>query len=374
MKYIKNPKNEDYLPVLGCGGLRYPKIGNQIDKNKVLEIVKKSYEKGVTFFDTAYSYEGSESALGYALKELGIRENVFVASKLPIAYCKCEDDFDRFFFESLSRLQVEYFDYYFIHALNRIDRLKQLLDWNLEKWIIEKKEQGLIRNLGFSSHASYKEYEQIIKARDWDFSMIQYNYIDENWQAGKKGLLLAKECEIPLFIMEPIRGGMLANSLPQEAKEVADKYRGNDSYAAWALKYVIGNPNVLMVLSGMNDELQIEENCKIANETNKGSISDEELVAYEQAASIIHGKMEVYCTSCGYCMPCPMGVNIPGSMNRLNSSCIVGVEQAKREFEYNEANGRVSNCIGCKACEKKCPQGIDIADNIVKLKQRFLLS
>ncbi len=372
MQYRINKKNGDRLPALGFGGLRLPKTtdGN-IDQTAVIRLVERAFELGITHFDTAYSYEGSEAALGNAIAKLGLRNSVTVSTKLPIAYCKSPSDFDYYFEESLNRLQMDYIDYYFLHALNRKERLEQLMDWGIADWIDKMKQQKRIKNIGFSSHASYKEFVRLIPAYDWDFTMIQFNYLDEDWQAGLKGLEFASRQGITVFIMEPVRGGMLAEHLPDSAKRIFDMLPHHYSYAARALRYVLNRPDVTMVLSGMNEIYQIEENCQVAENTWAQSLTEAELSSYASAAAEIRKVMDVPCTSCGYCMPCPRGVNIPACMNRLNASRLVGIERAKLDFAYHEASGRIQNCIGCGLCKHKCPQGIDIPQKISIARERF---
>lgn len=372
MQYRINKKSGDRLPALGFGGLRFPKTADgEIDRTAVIRLVEKAFELGITHFDTAYSYEGSEAALGNAIARLGIRDSVTVSTKLPIVYCKSSSDFEYFFEESLNRLQTDYIDYYFLHALNRKERLEQLMDWGIADWISEMKQQKRIKNIGFSSHASYKEFVRLIPAYDWDFTMIQLNYLDENWQAGLTGLEFAAEQGIPVFIMEPVRGGMLAKHIPDSAKQIFDLLPQNYSYAARALRYVLNRPDVTMVLSGMNEIYQIEENCQVTDDTQVGCLSNAELGSYTAVAAEIRKIMDVPCTSCGYCMPCPKGVNIPACMNRLNASRLVGVERAKQDFAYHDASGRIQNCIGCGLCKAKCPQGIDIPQEINVARERF---
>lgn len=367
-------KDNIKLPRLGYGCMRFPKLkSGKIDKNKSRQLIIKGYELGITHFDTAYTYEDSEKVLGESITELNLRDKITISTKLPIIYCNKSSDFDKFFKESLARLQSNYVDLLFLHNITRKGRLDDLKNIGIYEWLDKVKREGKVKAIGFSTHSSYKEFVKIVPDYTWDFVMIQYNYLDINWQVGEEGINFAAEKGLPIFVMEPLRGGLLSNNLPQEAINRFHSMDASRSLASWALRYVLNNRKVKMVLSGMNEIEQIEDNCKTVDETIIDSLPPKENALYNDVIKCINDVTEVMCTSCGYCMPCPKGVSIPSCMYWLNMSKLIGHNQAKVGFRINDANGRIENCIGCRKCEKRCPQHINIANKIKMLKESLKL-
>ena len=369
MQYRINPKNNDKISSLSHGCMRFPKSGSKIDQEKTTALVKLSIESGINYFDTAYLYPGNEEALGTALHELGLRKEVKIATKIPHYFCKTHDDLDKFFAKQLERLKTDYIDYYLIHMLNDVsswDRIKLL---GAADWIKEKKASGQIKNIGFSYHGGREAFKVLIDSYDWDFCMIQYNYLDEFNQAGRAGLEYAAAKKLPVFIMEPLRGGYLANGLPEKATEIFKKSNPDFSPAQWALRWLYNQSGVTSVLSGMNETAQIKENSLLADISPAGCLDNQELDVYGEVLKTINSKIKVPCTGCGYCLPCPFGVDIPNCFHCYNESYSRGYISGMKAYFMNSGamtptQTYASKCRKCKKCEKHCPQKIEISKEL----------
>ena len=356
------------ISVLGYGCMRFTKTAGVIDMDKAEKELMAAYEMGVNYYDTAYIYGGSEAAIGKIFEKNGIREKINIATKLPHYLLHSMENIEKCFQEELSRLRTDYIDYYLMHMMNDVKTWEKLVDMGILDWIREKKESGAIRQIGFSYHGNSDMFCQVVDAYDWDFCQIQYNYLDEHSQAGRKGLNHAAAKGIPVIIMEPLRGGKLVNNLPDKAKKLFAEHPKNYSPAEWAFRWLWNQPEVTCVLSGMNSMEMLEENVRVASECQIGEFteSDNELLA--QVVEAINSKMKVGCTGCGYCMPCPMNVDIPGTFAAYNVSSIDGKGEAMFEYlrstTFRKDATSASNCIGCGKCEKHCPQGIKIREEL----------
>ncbi|NBH83033.1 aldo/keto reductase [bacterium C-53] len=364
MNYRKNKKGED-VSLLGFGCMRWTRKGGRIDIEKAEKEVLKAVESGVNYFDTAYVYTGNEAALGEILKRNpGLREKINIATKLPHYLIKSKAGMEKMFQEELRRLGTDYIDYYLMHMLTDTDTWKNLCDMGVLDWILEKKRSGKIRNIGFSYHGHTEVFCNLIDVYDWDFCQIQYNYMDEHSQAGRKGLRYAAKKGIPVIIMEPLRGGRLVSMLPNEAKKIFSSAAPERTPAEWAFRWLYNQPEVTCVLSGMNSLAMVEENVRIASDTEPGSMTDEEMQVFEQVKEAISGKIRVNCTGCGYCMPCPKGVDIPGTFRCLNEIYTESRGGARREYlmttAFRKNKSAASQCVKCGKCEKHCPQAIEI--------------
>ncbi len=364
MNYRKNKKGED-VSLLGFGCMRWTRKGGRIDIEKAEKEVLKAVESGVNYFDTAYVYTGNEAALGEILKRNpGLREKINIATKLPHYLIKSKAGMEKMFQEELRRLGTDYIDYYLMHMLTDTDTWKNLCDMGVLDWILEKKRSGKIRNIGFSYHGHTEVFCNLIDVYDWDFCQIQYNYMDEHSQAGRKGLQYAAKKGIPVIIMEPLRGGRLVSMLPNEAKKIFSSAAPERTPAEWAFRWLYNQPEVTCVLSGMNSLAMVEENVRIASDTEPGSMTDEEMQVFEQVKEAINGKIRVNCTGCGYCMPCPKGVDIPGTFRCLNEIYTESRGGARREYlmttAFRKNKSAASQCVKCGKCEKHCPQAIEI--------------
>ncbi|MDD6316595.1 MAG: aldo/keto reductase [Clostridia bacterium] len=363
MQYRINPKNGDRLSALGYGCMRFTKKGGFIDQEKAEREMLYALEQGVNYFDTAYTYPGSETALGKFLAK-GYRDKIYLATKLPQYLTKTYADFDRFFYEELRRLQTDHIDYYLLHMLADYQGWQRLADMGIEKWIAEKKEKGEIRNIGFSYHGGSAGFIRIIDAYDFDFCQIQFNYMDVHGQAGETGLRHAASKGLPVIIMEPLRGGRLVHGLPARAKEFWASCQPRRSPAEWGLRWIWNYPEVTVVLSGMNDVQQIRENCDVCSDAAPGSLSQDALALFDQARQIIRENTKVPCTGCSYCMPCPAGVDIPTCFNTMNVRQSDGWFTGLREYimctSLKAKPTNASKCVKCGRCEQHCPQGIAI--------------
>ncbi len=361
--------------LIGFGCMRFPKKGNGFDMDEIRNEIKYAYEHGVNYYDTAYIYPGSEEVLGTVLKELGIRENVKIATKLPHYFMKTVEDAEKNFAEQLKRLRTDYVDNFLMHMLPDKEKWDELIDRGILAWAEEKKAQGKIRNIGFSFHGSSAIFIELINAYDWDFCQIQYNYMDVNSQAGMKGLKAAAERNIPVIIMEPLRGGKLVNQLPAKVIEMFRAAHPDWSNAEWSFRWLYNQPEVTTVLSGMNSMEMLTENIRIADSSNENMLTEEELQIYEDARLCLEGATSIPCTGCGYCTPCPFGVDIPGCFRCYNASYLDGYFNAFREYfmitSLRKQKNNASLCKECGKCETHCPQHMEIRKNLKKVKRRF---
>lgn len=363
------------ISILGYGCMRFSGTAGKIDIPKAQEEIRLAIENGINYFDTAYLYPGNEAALGTILHNLNVRDQVYIATKLPHYMVKKESDFDKFFFEELQRLKTDHVDYYLIHMLTNVEAWERLCGLGILEWINQKKQEGKIRQIGFSFHGGPESFLQIVDAYDWEFCQIQYNYLDEHSQAGVKGLRYAAGKGLPVVIMEPLRGGRLADKLPDAAYDVFEKYPVKRSPAAWGFRWLWNQPEVTCVLSGMNSAEMLRDNLQTADSIQAGELTEEELEVYRKVIGIINAKIKVPCTGCRYCMPCPRGVDIPGCFAAYNHSSSDSLFTGLKEYIMcmvlrREYTG-VSNCIGCGKCEQHCPQGISIRQELKKIRRKF---
>ena len=299
------------LSVLGFGCLRFPQKKGRIDMEETEREIKLAIEQGINYFDTAYIYSGSEAALGEILEKNDLRDKVNIATKLPHYLIKSAAGLDKLFDEELRRLRTDHVEYYLMHMLNDIEAWQRLKDMGIEDWIAEKKRTGQIKQVGFSYHGNTDMFCRIVDAYDWDFCQIQYNYLDEHAQAGRKGLNHAHAKGIPVIIMEPLRGGKLVKFLPTAAREIFEKYPVKRSPAEWGLRWLWNQKEVTVVLSGMNSQEMVLENIRVASETQIGEQGEAEKELYAAVVKAINANVKVGCTACGYCMPCPRGWTFP---------------------------------------------------------------
>ncbi len=357
------------ISILGYGCMRFSKKGGAIDYPKAKREVLHAIDGGVNYFDTAYIYPGSEECLGRILSESGMREKVFIATKLPQYIIRSRAAIDRTFNEELSRLQTDYIDYYLMHMFTDISEWEHLKTLGIESWITEQKAAGRIRSIGFSYHGDTDMFLKILDAYDWDFCQIQYNYLDEHTQAGKAGLTAAAEKGIPVIIMEPLRGGKLVN-LPDKAKEVLAARGESITPAELGLRWLWSQKEVTCVLSGMNSEDMIDENIRTASKVEPESFSKEDFETVKRIKEIIREREKVGCTGCRYCMPCPRGVDIPANFYYYNLMYMEKKAAARFEFAQNmgirKSPAFASQCIDCGRCEKHCPQKINIREKLAE--------
>ena len=367
MQY-RNDKYGNKLSVLGFGCMRFTRKGNGIDTDKAEKELMAAYEAGVNYFDTAYIYPGSEAALGEILERNGIREKVNIATKIPQFMVRNREGLDKYFDEQLSRLRTTYIDYYLMHHVTDVAMWEKLKAVGVLDWIRAKKESGAIRNIGFSYHGNTENFLKVLGDYDWDFCQVQYNYLDEVSQAGVKGVKAAAERGIPVVIMEPLRGGKLVNMLPKGALEAMKASGRGWTPAEWGLRWLYDQPEVTVVLSGMNSVEMVEENCRTASEALAGHLTEEDRAVLEVVKKNIREKEKVGCTGCRYCMPCPKGVDIPGIFRCYNAmyteSKSLGRFQFAQTVGLTKQPAFATQCVQCGKCEQHCPQNIPIRQKL----------
>ena len=371
----RSDKYGNQISILGFGCMRFPRKLGLTDIKETEREILTAYRAGVNYFDTAYIYPGSEAALGEILERNGIRDKVYIATKLPHYLIKNVEGMEKLFQEELKRLRTDHVDYYLMHMLADTATWQRLKDIGIEQWLADKKKSGAIRQVGFSYHGNSDMFCQLIDAYDWDFCQIQYNYMDEHSQAGRKGLHYANAKGIPVVIMEPLRGGKLVNRLPEEAKKIFADYKIKHTPAQWAFRWLWNQPEVTCVLSGMNSDAMVRDNIETASTVSVGELGPEEEAMLQRVVKAINSKMKVGCTGCGYCIPCPKNVDIPGTFaaynRRYTESKFWGFAEYVMCTALRKTSTAASNCIECGKCEKHCPQHIEIRKHL-KEAQRDL--
>jgi predicted aldo/keto reductase-like oxidoreductase len=374
MNYRKDKKGND-LSILGYGCMRFTKKGSSIDIDKAEKEVMEAINSGVNYFDTAYVYPGSEAAFGEILKRNNCREKIYIATKLPHYMVKSKKDLEKYFNEQLRRLNTDYIDYYLMHMLTDVKTWEKLKALGAEEWLKEKVEKGQIRNVGFSYHGNTETFINLLESYDWDFCQIQYNYIDEHSQAGRRGLEAANKKGLPVIIMEPLRGGRLVNLLPEKAKEIIKENSRKYTPAEWAFRWLWNQPEVTCILSGMNSMDMVKENINIASNITVGEFTEEDFELIEQVKNEINRNVKVGCTGCGYCIPCPKGVDIPGTFHAYNMMYAENKSNGRREYLMCTALRKnptsASLCVECGKCEQHCPQHIEIRKELKNARREL---
>ena len=382
MTYRTTPSTKDKVSILGYGCMRLPTIAkssardsdDEIDQEMVNRLTDYAIEHGVNYFDTAYPYHNgqSEPFVGRVIAKWE-RSSFYLATKMPLWTCKSLADAQRIFEEQLQRLGVEYIDFYLLHSLHKA-RYEQAKELGIVDWLWEQKAAGRIRNFGFSCHDNAAGFETILRDQPWDFCQLQYNYLDTDDRAeeisGDRGYQLTEELNIPLIIMEPIKGGTLAN-LPPEAEAPLRALRPEASDASWALRWVGSHRNVHVILSGMSAEDQLTDN--LATFARFEPLTAAETAAVEQTAAFLHSRIKIGCTGCRYCMPCPMGVDIPDNFSIWNKLGMFGQPEAiKHQWEAHFPDAeKASHCVRCGKCEAACPQHLPIRNALAQLQQEL---
>ena len=363
------------LSVLGYGCMRFPRKHGKIDMDIAKKLICSAVEQGVNYFDTAYIYPGSEAAIGEIFEKNNLRQKINIATKLPHYLIKNREGLDKLFGEELRRLRTDYVDYYLMHMLNDVETWQRLLKMGIREWIEEKKASGAIRQVGFSYHGNTEMFCRILDAYDWDFCQVQYNYLDEHSQAGRRGVEYAYSKGIPVIIMEPLRGGKLVDLLPENAKKIIAQFPVKRSAAEWGLRWLWDQKEVTVVLSGMGSDAMLQENISIASASKVGQIPEEERELYAKVVRAINETVKVGCTGCGYCQPCPKGVDIPGAFAAYNRW--YGEDKSNAFMDYlkcttlRKNSTGAGNCIGCGKCEKHCPQNIAIRQELKEVQKTF---
>lgn len=375
MQY-RNDQTGRPISLLGYGCMRFTRKGAGIDLEKAEREVLAAIGAGVNYFDTAYIYPGSEAALGEILDRNHCRDQVRIATKLPQYLVRGKGDFERYFSEELRRLRTDHVDFYLMHMLTDVESWHKLEAAGVREWLDAKQAAGQIGQVGFSFHGNTEMFKKLLEVYPWNFCQIQYNYLDEHSQAGRAGLEAAAAKGLPVIIMEPLRGGKLVNLLPPEAKRLFAESPRGWTPAEWALRWLWDQPAVTCVLSGMNDLEMIEENCRIADEVQPGALTKEDFALLERVKTAIQQRVKAPCTGCGYCMPCPKGVDIPGAFRCYNEMFTERKRTGRREYwqvvGLRKEPAFATQCVGCGKCESHCPQHLPIRA-LLKEADRALL-
>lgn len=368
MEYRKLDKLGIQTSLLGFGCMRFPRHRDgSIHREKAEHLIDLAYENGVNYYDTAYNYhEGkSEEFTGAALAKYD-RSSFYLATKLPQWLVNSLEDAEGIFQKQLERLKMDYIDFYLLHALNR-KAFDKLVSLGVLELVDRLKKEGKIRYIGFSFHDDFDAFDHILNYRDWDFCQIQLNYMDTDVQAGMKGYELATQKNIPVMIMEPVKGGNLAK-LPDSVVKHFRAIDPDKSTASWAIRWVASLPNVKVVLSGMSNEKQLTDNLTTLEAFQP--MNEAEYKAVEAAAKALRKRVKNGCTGCSYCMPCPAGVNIPKNFEIWNNYGIYrnpGETKWLLSYDIKEEE-KAKNCIECGQCEDHCPQKIQIRADLKKLQ------
>lgn len=373
MKYRTFGNTGLKVSVLGFGAMRLPTIDGEtgrINEEEAIKMIRFAIDRGVNYIDTAWPYHDgkSEVLVGKALKD-GYREKAMVATKLPVWSVEKIEDADEILDKQLEKLDLEYIDFYLLHALNKNSwaKMKKL---NILEWLEKAREEGKIKHIGFSFHDEYRVFKEIVDAYSWDFCQIQYNYLDTEYQAGKKGLQYAHDKGLAVVIMEPLRGGLLAGEAPAEVKRIMKENNINNSMADLALQWLWNQKEISVVLSGMSTMEQVKENILSATFSAVNSLTLDEIDIIEEIAEKMRGP--VSCTRCAYCMPCPNGVNIPENFYLYNTAKLFdNFEDNQKRYHEMEEDNRAVNCIKCAQCEELCPQNLPIMNLLEEVAAYF---
>jgi predicted aldo/keto reductase-like oxidoreductase len=391
MKYRKMGSLPWEVSALGFGCMRLPTKGllHRVNEKYTIEILRRGIDLGINYVDTAWMYHmgNSERILGLALKD-GYREKVRLATKLPMVMVRSEDAFEKYLDKQLSRLATDHLDVYLFHMLNQ-DNFAKVKKFGFIEKMEKARDQGKILHIGFSFHDTLPVFREIIDYYPWDMTQIQYNYMDTAVQATSEGLRYAHEKGIAVVVMEPLKGGQLANP-PAEAMSVISHAPVSRTPVDWALQFLWNRPEVSCVLSGMNSRKMVEQNCTSAHASGINSFSVQENKIIDDLAGIYRKKILVPCTACRYCMPCPSGVDIPQNFALLNNKAFGStgafpsrivqwmitrtyrkLAKSKKELAKKNNRGRATLCTRCNACVPKCPQQIKIPDELTKVTAVF---
>ena len=384
MKYRMIGKTGVNASALGFGCMRFPMkhqvrhYGEMLDPNTpvdeelTVKLLRRAYEGGINYFDTAYFYVGgrSETLLAKGVKDF--RKDIYIADKMPPWPVEKKADFERIFNDQLNRLQTDYIDFYLLHNMNR-STWKKLYGFGALDFLENAKKDGLIRFTGFSFHDDAAFFKELVDQYDWDMCQIQYNFFDVNFQAGAEGLKYAAGKGMGAVIMEPLRGGKLTERIPEPVAELWDSAPAKRTPADWCLKWVWDQPEVSVVLSGMSAIDQLDENMASADDAEAGSLLPEEHAIIANVRETYEKMLKVPCTGCAYCLPCPTGVNIPFNFSMYNDTYMfhdADVSHIRYGLMF-APEARAGSCVECGECLEKCPQGINIPEELKKVHHRL---
>lgn len=382
MLYREMGQTGEKVSILGFGCMRFPTKGSydRIDVESSSQLLDYALDHGINYLDTAYPYHGtstshggnSEIFLGEYLQETSRRNEIYLATKLPTWLLENEEDPENFLNQQLKRLQTDFIDFYLLHSLKE-KQWFHLEDLGVLEFLDQALSDGKIKYAGFSSHDETGFVKEIIDSYDWDMCQIQYNYLDEDIQAGSEGLEYAAVKGLGTVVMEPLKGGVLANHVPPEVQKIWDNSDFERTPAEWAFRYLWDNPNINVVLSGMNTMAQLEENLKTAENTLPNTMASEEKTIMESVKNVYREKIAVECSSCGYCMPCPSGINIPQCFSYFNQAEMLNdYSEVKNQYYFMLKETEMAvNCLECGLCEELCSQHIPIREELGKVAKKM---
>lgn len=369
MQYRKFGKCDFEVSALGYGCMRLPTLAgdeSKINEEESIKLIRYAIDNGVNYVDTAYPYHRgmSEPLVGLALKD-GYREKVKLATKLPSWLINTYEDFDKYLNEQLERLQTDHIDCYLLHSLGKKSWAK-IRDLGVIKFIEKALSDGRIKYIGFSFHDDLELFKEIVDYYNWNFCQIQYNFMDENYQAGTVGLDYAVAKGMAVIVMEPLRGGKLAKSPNEEVKDLWNTAHVKRGPVDWALRWVLNHPGVVTVLSGMGKMDEVVENIKIVQDSYPNSLTKEEIALVDLVKNKYKTFSKIGCTACGYCMPCPSGVAIPSNFELYNDAFMYNsIPGSKTSYSrFMTEKTRASACTECGLCETLCPQGLPIRKHL----------
>lgn len=374
-------KTGEQVSILGFGCMRLPTVGMyRVDRDKATPLLEYALDKGVNYLDTAYPYHGvsnseggdSEVFLGEYLQENSRRDDVYLSTKLPVWLVEERQDMDKFLDEQLKRLKTDYIDFYLLHSVKK-NNWPFLEDLGVLEFLDSAVADGRIRYIGFSTHDDTELFKTVLDSYLWDICMIQYNYLDEEIQAGREGLESAAKRGTGVAVMEPLKGGALANHTPPEVRDIWDKAPVHRTAPEWALRFLWNHPQISTVLSGMNTMRQVVENIFTAEDGLPHSLTREENIIMEEVKKTYNEKILVECSSCGYCMPCPSGVNIPQCLSYLNQAHVLNDDSnVKTQYHFMlKDTEKASKCTECGLCEELCTQKLPIPDKMKMVREEF---
>ncbi|RAP53535.1 MAG: hypothetical protein BZ138_00485 [Methanosphaera sp. rholeuAM270] len=386
MEYRTCAKSGKRISLLGFGAMRLKSERGNVDLDLATELFSYAISNGINYFDTAYLYgngSGSnERAVGSILEKLDCRDDVFISTKMNRLIIHSREDMDVMFESQLDNLRSDYIDYYFIHNVISFEDVSSLIDLGLLDFIEDRKSRGQIINIGFSFHGSFDDFRRILDLYDWDVTLLQYNYLDNNMQAGIEGIRLANSRDMSVIIMEPLKGGLLAGLMPSSVQSLIDSGTSSRSNVDLALSWVFDTPEVTCVLSGMNSMDMLVENVDIVNRHEHSSLSEDEKCLVDDVRDILLDLNKINCTGCNYCMPCPRQVNIPGIFKMYNDKYLFAEKSnglIGHDFIFYAGNmlgvtgtpHDASLCVDCGLCTTKCPQQLDIPSLIRIVDKEF---
>ena len=373
MLYRRMNQTDAKLSILGFGCMRLPQTSNcRIDESQATKMVRYAIDHGINYLDTAYVYHNGESEpfLRRALSD-GYREKVHLATKLPVWEVQSRNDMDRFLDEQLCRLNTDHIDFYLLHGLGRTSWLN-MMNLNVGEFLDQAIADGRIRRAGFSFHDEVHVFKEIVNEYDWTFVQIQYNYMDEEYQAGTEGLNYAAAKGLGIVIMEPLRGGVLARETAETKKIFASRGHAR-SAAEWGLRWLWNHPEITVVLSGMSTIQQVKDNLGYANDGKPSDLTPHDTAVYEEIKTYYRNRMTIPCTKCRYCMPCMAGVEIPECFSAYNDASVYNDKAgAKMSYDaYTGFGGDASQCQDCGVCESLCPQHLPIRKHLKEVSALF---